>query len=162
MKLIRPKTGTVGAGMAALALAFADGQRTLLAQLLEGTPGVTYSDQATVINITDVHNYPSPIVICDTGPLPSAGGFLEASVTEANVANGALVFELGHATCEGFGPKVQSATSLNNFFLEIMAMDGAHLVCGPARSDGRLHERDHRVLACGHHVRGHPAVTDGM
>jgi len=124
MKLIRLKIGTVGAGIAALALAFADGQRTLLAQLLEGTPGVTYSGQATVINITDVHNFPSPIVICDTGPLPSAGGFLEASVTETNVANGALVFELGHATCEGFGPKVQSATSLNNFFLEIMAMDG--------------------------------------
>src|SRR6266699_164615 len=97
-----PRIATVSACLAAIALTLADGQKPLLAQgLLEQSPGVPYSGQATAINITDTHNFPSPIVFCDTGPLPSGGGFLEASVTETNVASGALVFELGHATCDG-------------------------------------------------------------
>ena len=120
-----PKMVTVSACLAAIALTLADGQKSLLAQgLLEQSPGVAYSGQATAINITDTHNFPSPIVFCDTGPLPSGGGFLEASANETSVANGALTFRMAHATTRGDGPEVVSDTSVNDFFIEIMAMDG--------------------------------------
>ena len=86
MKLKRlslPKKITVSGCAALLALALTDGQRPLRAQLLGDTSlnSGNYSGQATVINITDVHApIPGPIVICDTGPLPPSGGFLQASV----------------------------------------------------------------------------------
>src|SRR2546422_3642027 len=124
---------TVSACIGVIALALADGQRSLRAQLLLGfkpapsdtgqASGISYSGQATVINITDIHNNPSPIVICDSGPLPSAGGFLEASATETSVADGALTFDMANAETSGDGPEARSETCLNNLFLEIMASD---------------------------------------
>lgn len=78
------KIVTVSGCAALLALALADGQRLLRAQLVLGQPsqstGVSYSGQATVVSLTDIHNFSSPIVICDTGPLPSSGGTLQATV----------------------------------------------------------------------------------
>src|SRR6185295_790670 len=80
------------------------GLASLTPQAMAQATGNTYSGQATVINITDIHQpFPGPIVICDTGPLPSTGGFLEASVLETNVANGELTLELAHATTSGDG-----------------------------------------------------------
>ncbi len=105
-RFMLPKIRTASACTAGIALALAGGQRTLQAQgLLEGTSGITYSGQATVVDLTDIHNFPSPIVICDTGPLASGGGFLEATVTETNVDNGALTFNQSRATCSGNGVK---------------------------------------------------------
>src|SRR6266478_1083323 len=129
MKLKRlsgPKKITVSVCAALIALALTDGQRPLRAQLLGDTSlnSGNYSGQATVINITDVHApIPGPIVICDTGPLPPSGGFLQASVMETNVANGALTCELARATTRGDGPEAISASSVNNFYIEIMAAD---------------------------------------
>jgi hypothetical protein len=64
-------------------------------------------------------------VICDTGPLASGGGFLEATVTDTNVANGALTFNQSRATCRGDGVESISASSVNDFFIEVMASDGS-------------------------------------
>jgi hypothetical protein len=87
--------------------------------------GVSYSGRATVVNVTDIHQpVPGPIIIADTGPLPSTGGFLEASVLETNIANGELTLELAHATTSGDGPEARSETSVNNFVVMIMATDG--------------------------------------
>ncbi len=122
-----PKKIAVSVCAALIALALTDGLRPLRAQLLGDTSlnSGNYSGQATVINITDVHApIPGPIIICDTGPLPPSGGFLEASVMETNVANGALTCELARATTRGDGPEAISATSVNNFYIEIMAADG--------------------------------------
>src|SRR5882672_6828658 len=126
---------TAGLCTGLIALAFADGQRSLKAQLLLGKPvapsdvsqstGVSYGGQAMVVKLTDIHNSPSPIVICDTGPLPDSGGTLEATVLETNVANGALTFETARATTTGDGAEARSSTSVNNFQLQIMAMDGS-------------------------------------
>jgi len=132
-QLIKRITVSVCAGLMALALA--DGQRLLRAQLLLGKPvaptdvgqnaGVSYSGQATVIDVTDIHQpFPGPIVICDTGPLPSAGGLLEASVTETNIASAALMLEMAQASCSGEGPLTTSASSMQNLIVEIMATDG--------------------------------------
>jgi len=101
------------------------GLASLTPQAMAQATGNTYSGQATVINITDIHQpFPGPIVICDTGPLPSTGGFLEASVLETNVANGELTLELAHATTSGDGAAATSQTSVNNFTVMIMAADG--------------------------------------
>ena len=146
-------TASVCTGLIALALA--DGQRSLRAQLLLGKPvaptdggqstGVSYRGQATVINVTDIHQpFPGPIVICNAGPLPSAGGFLETSVTETNIANGALMFELAQASCSGEGPVTTSASSGQSLIVEIMATDGtmsilrANLVAAEATASCRL------------------------
>lgn len=86
--------------------------------------GVSYSGRAVVVNITDAHSFPGPIVICDTGPLPASGGFLEASVMSTNVADGALTLELARATSSGDGPEARSETSVNNFYLAIRATNG--------------------------------------
>jgi hypothetical protein len=110
-----------------LSLVLMDGL-PLPAQLLgfssSSSTGISYSGRATVVNITDIHNVPGPIVICDTGPLPSSGGFLEATVMQTNVANGELTLELAHATTSGDGPVTISQSSVNNFVVNILATDG--------------------------------------
>jgi hypothetical protein len=112
-------------------MALADGWWSLSAQdALNNTSqstGVSYSGQAVVINISDIHvPFSGSIVICDTGPLPSTGGFLEASVLSTNVADGALTLELAHATTSGDGPETRSATSMSDLFLLM------HTAAGPA------------------------------
>jgi len=78
---------TIGAVATLVGWAVTDSPRAFC-QLIQGGigsfggTGTYYSGQATVINMTDAHNYPGPIVICDTGPLPTSGGFQDASVTE--------------------------------------------------------------------------------
>ncbi len=125
--LRKTKTVTASACIGLLALALADGQRPLRAQLIEAfgqATGTSYSGQATVVDITDTHNFPSPIVICDTGPLPSSGGTLQVTVLETNVDNGALTLENADAITTGDGAQAISDTSVANFQLQIMALDG--------------------------------------
>jgi len=121
-RLYKLITTVAVAGLLGWALA---GGLSALGQLMTvpTSTGVSYSGQATVINLQDMHNS-APIVICDTGPLPSTGGFIESSVIETNVSDGELTFELADATTDGNGPEARSAASLNNLFLEIMATDG--------------------------------------
>ncbi|HEY2329149.1 MAG TPA: choice-of-anchor P family protein [Verrucomicrobiae bacterium] len=86
---------------------------------------MTYSGQATVVNLYNIHDFPSPtVVICDTGPLPSSGGTLETTVDETNVANGALTLDTADAFTTGDGSESQSTTSCNDFQLQIKATNG--------------------------------------
>ncbi|MEW6304812.1 MAG: choice-of-anchor P family protein [Verrucomicrobiota bacterium] len=114
------KVLSVGAAAGLLAIGLADGQRTLKAQTVSigSVSAVSYSGQATVVDIRDISQpFPGPIVICDTGPLPSSGGFLEASVASTNIADGALTLELARATTSGDGPEARSETSVHNFYV---------------------------------------------
>ncbi len=125
--LRKTKSVTASACVGLLALALADGQRPLRAQLIEAfgqSTGASYTGQATVVDITDIHNFPSPIVICDTGPLSSLGGTLEATVQETNVFNGALTLENADAVTTGDGAEAIAHTSVANFQIQIMALDG--------------------------------------
>src|SRR5882757_4617849 len=122
---------TAGVCAAWMAFALADGQRPLKAQNLTlGSPApqataTSYSGQATVVNLFNIHNFPSPtVVICDTGPLPSSGGTLEATVLDTNVDNGALTFDTADAITTGDGAESRSSTSVNDFQLQIMATNG--------------------------------------
>ena len=122
---------TAGVCAAWMALTLADGQWSLRAQdLTLGKPTTqptvtSYSGQATVVNLFNIHNFPDPtVVICDTGPLPGAGGTLEATVTDTNVAGGALTFDTADAFTTGDGSESQSSTSVNDFQIQIMATNG--------------------------------------
>jgi hypothetical protein len=114
---------TLCAALGLLGWSFVDGPRALGQLLGFSSTGTSYSGRATLINLTDMHNSEN-IVICDTGPLPSSGGFLEVTVTETNVENGALTLELGRAAIDGNGPETRAQTSMNNFSLVIQATDG--------------------------------------
>lgn len=116
---------------ASIALALADGQSLLRAQNLtlgnssSQPTAMSYSGQATVVSLFNIHNFPSPtVVICDTGPLPGSGGTLEATVSETNVANGALTLDTADAFTTGDGAESRSSTSVNDFQLQIMATNG--------------------------------------
>ncbi|HXT40922.1 MAG TPA: choice-of-anchor P family protein [Candidatus Angelobacter sp.] len=104
------------------------GQELRAQSLILGQPtppsSVSYSGQATVVNLGNIHNFPSPIVICDTGPLPASGGTLESTVLDTNVNNGALTFDTADAISTGDGPEAQSSCAVNNFDLVMMAADG--------------------------------------
>ncbi|HKW30427.1 MAG TPA: choice-of-anchor P family protein [Verrucomicrobiae bacterium] len=125
------KINTAGVCTAWIALALAGGQNWSRAQDLTlgsstiQTTATTYSGQATLINLFNIHNFPSPTVsICDTGPLPGSGGTLEVSVADTNVDNGALTLDTGDALTTGDGNQSFSSTSMNNFQLQIMATNG--------------------------------------
>lgn len=130
MKNWSHKTITAGVCSAWMAFALADGQHLSKAQdlTLGNAPGqptaTSYSGQATVVNLFNIHNFPSPIVICDTGPLPGSGGTLEATVLETNVNNGALTFDTADAFTTGDGNQASSSTSVNDFHLVMLASDG--------------------------------------
>ena len=115
---------TVGAATALLGWSVVHSPKAV-GQLIQGGTGsfggtgTYYSGQATVVSIMDAHNYPGPIVICDTGPLPTSGGFMDASVMETNVANRALTLELAYAATSGDGAEARSETCVNNLSLVI-------------------------------------------
>lgn len=124
------KMTTASACTALMALALAGGPSVSRAQdlTLGSAPAessvTSYSGQATVCNLGNIHNFPSPIVICDTGPLPSSGGTLEATVLETNVDNGALTFDTADAITTGDGDQSRSSISVNDFHLTMLAADG--------------------------------------
>jgi hypothetical protein len=122
---------TISACVAWAALTLAGGQTLSSAQDLTfgGAPSqsspTTYSGQATVVNLFNIHDFPNPIVvICDTGPLPGSGGTLEAIVDQTNVANGALTLDTADAITSGDDSESGSSTSVNDFQLQIMATNG--------------------------------------
>src|SRR5258707_2478689 len=80
------------------------------------TASTTYQGQASIVVITDSTSIPGgSLLLCDTGPLPSAGGSLEQSVSDVNVANGALIIGPARATAIGTGPHTMSDTSITGF-----------------------------------------------
>jgi len=75
----------------------------------------TYSGQATVVRATVLG---VTTVLSDTGPLPSSGGALEASLLEAHV-DGLLDAEVLHATTIGQGNQSRSEASVANLALTV-------------------------------------------
>src|SRR6266852_5825038 len=81
----------------------------------------SFSGQATVVRAT-VLNLP-PIVISDTGPLPSSGGALEASLLETGPIDlggvGSLQASVLHATTIGQGDRSRSEASVTDLDLAV-------------------------------------------
>lgn len=75
----------------------------------------TYSGQATVVQATVLG---ITTTVSDTGPLPSSGGALEASLLEAQVP-GLLDAEVLHATTIGQGDQSRSEASVANLSLTV-------------------------------------------
>src|SRR5713226_8472089 len=97
----------------------------LLPSLLLG-PGATvavaqtsdptaFSGQATVLRATVLGN---TVVVSDTGPLPSSGGALQASLLTVNVP-GLATAEAAHATTIGQGNHSDSEASVANLNLTV-------------------------------------------
>jgi len=107
-----PKLAAISAITGLLALI---GTATLHAQ--------SYSGQATVVNISNIHQpSPVPIIIADTGPLPGTGGNLSVTVASANVDGGAVTLQNATASAVGQGGQSSSQASVQNFSLEFMDM----------------------------------------
>lgn len=100
----------------------------LLAMLgVQSALGQSYSGQATVINLSDIHNQPIPpggIIFCDTGPLPGIGGNLSVSVAGTNAYNGALAFQNASAATVGASSQANSQASVQSLTLEFMDANG--------------------------------------
>lgn len=98
----------------------------------------TYSGQATVVKATVLG---VTTVVSDTGPLPSSGGALEASLLEANVL-GLLTAEVAHAATIGHGDRSRSEASVANLNLTVggitigadLLMARAEAVCGNGKA----------------------------
>ncbi|HEV2437919.1 MAG TPA: choice-of-anchor P family protein [Verrucomicrobiae bacterium] len=125
------KIETASVCTAWIALALAGGQNLSRAQDLtlgnapSQSSATSYSGQATLINLFNIHNFPSPtVVIGDTGPLPSTGGTLETSLDSTNVDNGALTLDTGDAITSGDSSESFSSTAMADFQLQIMATNG--------------------------------------
>jgi hypothetical protein len=96
----------------------------------------TFSGQATVVRAT-VSGLP-PVVLSDTGPLPSSGGAQEASLLEASVP-GLLTAQVLHASTVGHGNHSRSEASVANLGLTVAGnsigadflMARAEATCGP-------------------------------
>jgi len=75
---------------------------------------VTYSGQATAVNLTNLHVGPPLILIADTGTLPDAGGSLHASVAGTNVQDGLLI-TLADADTTGADNEARSEVHIEGF-----------------------------------------------
>src|ERR1700722_20212551 len=96
----------------------------LQSQALAQSGGVSYSGRATVVNISNIHEpAPNPIVVCDTGPLPSTGGNLSVSFGSGNIYGGVL-FSNASATTSGQNAQSASVASVQSFTLIFQDMSG--------------------------------------
>ena len=89
-----------------------------------------YSGQAVALRIDDVHvPIPGPIILADTGPLPSSGGLLEASETDyvlygTDGVTVALGVEAAYSVTAGGGAEASSDTSLTGFQVRFDTPEG--------------------------------------
>ncbi|MHB8522065.1 MAG: choice-of-anchor P family protein [Limisphaerales bacterium] len=91
-----------------------------LAAAKADTASPTYSGQATVIDVTHMHNSPD-IIIADTGPLPPTGGNVEVSVGETNMFG--LSLEMAEASTLGDGDTASSRASLDDLTIVFVTME---------------------------------------
>ncbi len=109
--------------------------------IAEAQQTTTFSGQATVVRATVLGN---PVVLSDTGPLPSSGGAQQASLLSASVPN-LLSVNVLHATTVGQGDRSRSEASVADLSLTLggnsisadFVMSSAMAVCtsnGPATS----------------------------
>jgi hypothetical protein len=96
----------------------------------DATAGITYSGRATALRIDDVQEpLPGPIIVADTGPLPSGGGLREASKVDYQLlgADGVTVavgIELAQASVSGSGNLTMADTTLTGFHVTIQTPAG--------------------------------------
>lgn len=145
-----------------------------------------YSGQATALRIEDVEiPIPGPIVLADTGPLPTTGGFLEASEEDYQLLGTdgvtvALGVEFAYATTSGGGVESTADSSLSGFQVRfdshygrrvtitadyIAATASAVCVDGQAQATGSITVENVRVDGVLINVTGEPnqrvEITDG-
>jgi len=110
--------------------------------IAEAQQTTTFSGQATVVRAT-VLGF-KPVLLSDTGPLPSSGGAQQASLLSASVPN-LLSVDVLHATTVGQGDRSRSEASVADVSLTVggnaisadFVMSSAMAVCtssGPATS----------------------------
>jgi hypothetical protein len=89
-------------------------------------PGTAvYSGQAVALRIDGVTKpTPGQILLCDTGPLPAAGGSLHVSQSNFNYANGALTIAQADARTTGSGPQTLSQSTITGYHAEFIEDDG--------------------------------------
>jgi|HubBroStandDraft_1064217.scaffolds.fasta_scaffold133950_1 hypothetical protein len=93
-------------------------------QALAQSGGVSYNGRATVVNVSDIHDpAPNPIDVCDTGPLPKAGGSLSVSFGSGNI-HGGIGFSNASATTSGQNNQSTSVASVQNLTLIFSDMIG--------------------------------------
>jgi hypothetical protein len=97
--------------------------RTAVALLLAGLTGwlwqpasalataTAFSGRATVVSVNVLG---IPVVVSDTGPLPSSGGKLETSLLDTGNVMGVVSAEVAHAVTSGMGEISQSEASVAN------------------------------------------------
>ncbi len=86
---------------------------------------VSYSGRAIAFHVDGVTEpVAGPIVIGDTGPLPSAGGTLEQHATNVSIAGGALTIDTVDASTTGSGPQTVSETRLSGYHVHFITSDG--------------------------------------
>jgi hypothetical protein len=87
-----------------------------------------YSGRAFALKIDGItSSQPGPIVIADTGPLPSAGGTLEVSDANVNLSNGAMTIGTADSLVTGVGPQTLSESNMANYHVEFITHDGVHV-----------------------------------
>jgi hypothetical protein len=78
-----------------------------------------YSGRAIAVRIEGARNT-GPIVVADTGELPTAGGAISVSNSMVNYVNGALTVETADAEVEGAGPEATADARINRFHVEVL------------------------------------------
>jgi hypothetical protein len=80
---------------------------------------VSYSGQATAVNLTNLHVGPPFILIADTGELSPTGGTLHASVAITNVVDGPLI-TLADADTVGADNEARSEVNIEGFDISLL------------------------------------------
>src|SRR3954470_15389197 len=93
----------------------------------------TYSGRAVALDIEDVQvPVAGPIILADTGPLPTAGGSLEAGISDYTLLGTdgvtvALGVDFAHAATAGSGPETTSDSTLSGFQVRIDTPSGSRV-----------------------------------
>jgi hypothetical protein len=88
-----------------------------------------YSGQATAVHIEGARDV-GPIILADTGALATAGGSLDASVADVNIAGGGLTVANGDASADGSGPEATASASASKFHVEVAMWTGNIIIEG--------------------------------
>ena len=88
-----------------------------------------YSGRAIALKIDGIINpQPGQIIVCDTGPLPSAGGHLQVAQSDVSIHGGLIKIEHASAHTMGSGPEAASSTSLTGYRAEFLDEHGERVI----------------------------------
>ncbi len=89
--------------------------------------GTIYSAQAVALKVDGVTSpTPGQIVVCDTGPLPASGGWLQKTQANFTYGNGGLTIDHAAALASGGGPQSSANATLSGYRVEFITGDGHH------------------------------------